>query len=242
MQRSFHETRISTATYLRKASNSLYALCQICFVCTLAAFMLCGQSDAQESLFRTIDVEGKLKIDVPKHWLVRDINERRNVAASAEASAEAAKVNAQPNDVSALSVISLPEPTGAIIRVVFIKIDELSQEQLKAQIREDKEGVLRDLRDVYREEFLGLRKVLAGQNIRLIGEEKVELDTIGSRIAFKVTYRRTSPVEPGATFSVVQYHVPVGKEKVFVSLSHRDSDRASFGPILDRVKRSIRFR
>ena len=76
------------------------------------------------------------------------------------------------------------------------------------------------------------------QGMQILGEEKVGVDTIGGLTAFTLMYRRTSAVSP-SPFTVIQYHVPVGKEKVLITLSYRESDGRLFGLILDRVKRSI---
>ena len=83
-----------------------------------------------------------------------------------------------------------------------------------------------------------VRKGMQKQGIQILGEEKVGIDTIGGLTAFTVTYRRTSAVGP-SPFTVTQYHVPVGKEKVLITLSYRESDGLLFGLILDRVKRSV---
>lgn len=76
------------------------------------------------------------------------------------------------------------------------------------------------------------------QGMQILGQEKVGIDAIGGLTAFTLTYRRTSAVGP-SPFTVTQYHVPVGKEKVLITLSYRESDRRLFGLILDRVKRSV---
>ena len=196
---------------------------------------------AQESQFRRISVGNRVNIEVPAHWHVRDIDERRNISTAGEVLTEGVGRRLEknePNHVSALSVVSRPEPVGAIIRVSFIPIEELSQASLLQEIQSDRKGVLREIASAFREDIDALRKGMENQGMQILGQEKVGIDTIGGLTAFTLTYRRTSAVGT-LPFTVTQYHVPVGKEKVLVTLSYLESDGRLFGLILDRVKRSV---
>jgi hypothetical protein len=193
---------------------------------------------AQESQFRRMSVGSRVNIEVPAHWHIRDLDERKNISAAGEVLTEGVGKKNEPNHVSALSVVSRPEPVGAIIRVSFIPIDDLSQASLVREIQSDRAAVLREVAGAFREDMEALRKVMGKQGMQILGQEKVGIDTIGGLTAFTLTYRRTSAVSP-SPFTVTQYHVPIGKEKVLFSLSYRESDGRMFGLILDRVKRSI---
>jgi hypothetical protein len=193
---------------------------------------------AQESQFRRVSVGSRVTIEVPAHWHVRDLDERRNISAAGEVLTEGVGKKNEPNHVSALSVVSRPEPVGAIIRVSFIPIDDLSQAALKQEIQADRSGVLKEIAGAFREDMDALRKGMEKQGMQILGQEKVGIDTIGGLTAFTLMYRRTSAVGP-SPFAVTQYHVPVGKEKVLITLSYRESDERLFGLILDRVKRSV---
>ena len=100
---------------------------------------------AQEYQIRRIIVGNRLSIEVRSHWHVRDTDERKNIATAAEALRERLDRKDEPTHVSALSVVSRPEPTGAIIRVSFIPIDNLSQNALLREIELDRAGLLREV-------------------------------------------------------------------------------------------------
>ena len=193
---------------------------------------------AQEYQIRRISVGNRLSIEVPSHWHVRDTDERKNIAAAAEALRERLDRKDEPTHVSALSVVSRPEPTGAIIRVSFIPIDNLSQAALLREIELHRAGLLREVTVAFKEDMDSLRKDMEKQGLQLLGQQNVGIDTIGGLTAFTLMYRRTSAVGP-SPFTVTQYHVPVGKEKILITLSYRESDGRMLGFILDRVKRSI---
>ena len=111
---------------------------------------------AQESQFRRISVGNRVNIEVPAHWHVRDIDERRNISTAGEVLTEGVGRRLEknePNHVSALSVVSRPEPVGAIIRVSFIPIEELSQASLLQEIQSDRKGVLREIASAFREDM-----------------------------------------------------------------------------------------
>lgn len=202
------------------------------------SFATVSEVIAQESQFRRISVGSRVTIEVPAHWHVRDLDERRNISAAGEVLTEGVGKKSEPNHVSALSVVSRPEPVGAIIRVSFIPIDDLSQAALKQEIQADRSGVLREIAGAVKEDMDALRKGMEKQGMQILGQERVGIDTIGGLTAFTLMYRRTSAVGP-SPFTVTQYHVPVGKEKVLITLSYRESDGRLFGLILDRVKRSV---
>lgn len=123
----------------------------------------------------------------------------------------------------------------------FIPIDKLSQSDVRSALQSDREGTLREVETSFREEKAVLSKVMEKQGIKIIGQESFGFDLIGNMTAFTLSYRRTSAVG-SSPFLVTQYHVPVGLEKVLITLSYREADALLFRPILERVKRSVTIR
>ena len=195
--------------------------------------------NAQESQFRRINVGSRVSIEVPSHWHVRDLEEKKNISAATEAMLESGGKKGEPIHVSALSVVSKPEPVGAIIRVTFVPLDEnISQASLVREIQSDRAGILREVSVAFKDDMDALKNVMKKQGMEILGQEKIAIDTMGGLTAFTLTYRRTSALGQ-SPFIVTQYHILVGKEKVLITLSYRESDVRLFGPILDKVKRSV---
>ena len=208
----------------------------------LLALVVCvGNSSAQESNYRCIEVGKRVSLEVPNHWHVRDLDERRNIAAAGEAIMDAVGRKNELSHVTSLSVVSQPGPVGAIIRISFIPIDKLSQSDVRSALQSDREGTLREVETAFRKEKAVLSKGMEKQGIKIIGQESFGFDSIGNMTAFTLSYRRTSAVGP-SPFLVTQYHVPVGLEKVLITLSYREADALLFRPILERVKRSVVIR
>lgn len=195
-------------------------------------------SIAQQSQFHNIIVNDKVSISIPKHWHVRDINERKNIAAAAESITENTNNKNKQMHVSALSAVSTPPPVGAIIRVSFINTEELTQDTINKRIRQSKGNVINEVSSGFKEEIDSLKSSLESQQLSMLGKEKIGIDKIDNLTAFTFSYRRTSKIGQ-SPFAVTQYHIPMGTEKILITLSYRESDEILFKPILEKVKRSI---
>lgn len=196
---------------------------------------------AQEQVrYRAITVASQLKLEVPAHWHVRDPSDRRNIATAADALRDAASQDANPMHVSALSVISVPEPVGAIIRVSFLPGDGVTQTDLNLALKRDRQATINAVAETWKREMAELIAPQQPPAIQILGSPTFDSDTIGGKTAISILYRRTSAIGQ-SPFLVAQYHVPLGKVKALITLSHRESSSIVFRPILDRVKRSVVF-
>ena len=208
-----------------------------------AALVMLGaftQTTGQTVQYTTVEVAGRVSITVPAHWRVRDASERQNIAASADALLNPSAKPSEPMHVSSLSVISTPEPPQAIIRVSFPK-DLGSQGELQQELARGRDAALRELAAGWQEESKALAELLSKQGMRYLGGERFDFQAIGSKTAMVISYRRTS-ARGGAPYVVTQYHVPMGQDKVLITLSLQESAASLMGPILERVKSSVLIR
>jgi len=96
-----------------------------------------GSSFAQSSVYRRPSVADTLNLELPSHWYVRDLAERQNIAAAGEAITDGLRKTDDVTHVSVLSVlsvVSMHEPFGAIIRVSIFSIAETSQAAVNEEI------------------------------------------------------------------------------------------------------------
>lgn len=195
---------------------------------------------SQTVQYTTVDVAGRVSITVPSHWRVRDASERQNIAASADALFNPSGKPSEPVHVSSLSVVSTPDPPQAIIRVSFVS-EPGSQAELRSDLARGKAAAIAELSAGWQEEVKALSDVLAKQGMRYLGHERFDFQAFGSKTAILISYKRTS-ARGGSPFVVTQYHVPMGQDKVLVTLSLQESAASLLGPVLDRVKNSILIR
>ena len=207
----------------------------------LATSCTSGPALSQSLTYKQIDVGGdRVSITVPAHWRIRDTAERQNIAAGADAALNPTGRSAEPMHVSSLSVVSLPEPIQAIIRVSFIE-EPGSQADLVREVTANREKVLAAVRASWDAEKQQLADAMVRQGLRYLGQETYRIEGVGSRTAMVTSYKRTS-LTGGAPFVVTQYHVPMGKDKVLITFSYQESGAVLFRPILERVKNSIQIR
>lgn len=206
----------------------------------MIAFLLvcCFDAHGQESNYRRIDVDHRLLIDVPTHWYEKSEAERRNIGAAGEAIAGTVGAADQSNYYSSLSVSSLPLPSAGIVRVSFVRIEELKQTDFMQAVNSDKDSLLRDLDEFWKSECRALSRGLQVAGMVMLECKRAQVERVGNVTAMVFAYRRTS-VGGEAPFLVTQYHIPLGKKKALVTLSYRESEAGLYRVIMDRVKRSI---
>lgn len=205
------------------------------------AFSLPHTPAAPQTLsYTTIDVGGRLTVTVPSHWRVRDTAERQNIAAGSDAALNPTGKPSGPMHVSSLSVVSNPEPIRAIVRVSFLQ-DAGTQVDLIREVSANRSKVIAEFKASWEAEKHQAVEAMSRQGIQYLGQEEYRIETIGARTALVISYKRSS-LKGGAPFVVTQYHVPMGSDKVLVTLSFQESEAALFRPILERVKNSIAIR
>jgi hypothetical protein len=75
---------------------------------------------------------------------------------------------------------------------------------------------------------------------RIIEMQPVRIEKFNNYRALVMAYIRAGVNEP-SPWQVTQYKIPVPNRLIEITLSHRQSDAIVWNPILERVKRSIKF-
>lgn len=206
-------------------------------VLLLAIALLPPAAIAQTVQYRHLSVAGRLTITVPSHWHVRDLNERRNIAASADASQDPHGRSAEPMHVSSLSVVSTVEKPQVILRVSFVA-EPGSQQDLLLDLRRGKVAAIAELAQSYKQAVPTMEQIAAQQGGKYLGDEHFDFVQLGGKMAMLISYRRAS-LTGGAPFRVDQFHVPMGGDKILITVSVQESAAALMTPIVERIKNSI---
>lgn len=197
------------------------------------------------SNYRRIDVGARASLEVPHHWHIRGLDARRDLAAAGEAVLQSAR----PDEVVFVASLSAqsPAPVGGIVRVSYIPTEEpeywLDQVGVVASVRDDRAGSIQALNDVFGQEMeLAAEAMKKNAGFELLSHGPADIEKINGFYALTYTYRRTSTSGQDSAFRVTQYHIPLGAEKVLMTLSYRESDALLYGAILDKVKNSLEIR
>lgn len=207
----------------------------LCLALSISGLQLPAISQPLE--YSKINVAGRVAITIPAHWHVRGLAERKNIAAGADAALNSVGKSSEPMHVSSLSVVSMPEPIRAIVRVSFVP-ESGTQADLKRQAASNSSQVLADFKNGWEAERPALIEAMTKQGGKYLGQESYRIETIGAHTTLVLSYKRSS-IAGGAPFLVTVYQVPMGADKILITLSYQESHAAIFRPILERIKNSI---
>ena len=143
---------------------------------------------------------------------------------------------------ASLAAQSYPAPSRTMVRVSFIPMEPpLTQADVRQEVLANKQQVLRDLADVWREESPTVWAGVAKDGVKEVGRPSFAVEPIGGQTALIISYGRTSTANPTETMRVTQYHVPLGAEKALITLSYIEGDQQAIASH-NRLKNSIVIR
>lgn len=213
------------------AKTILSALC--CCLLASVALLVSAQSAGHTKL----NVKGRVQLEIPSDWTISDAEQRRRIKEFAE---KTTGVTAE--HVASLSVQSYPVPSRVFVRVSFIPMDpSITQADVRQEVQADKQQVLRDLADGWREEAPTMWAAMAKYGMKEVGPPSFAVEPIGGQLALVIRYGRTTSANSAETMRVTQYHVPLGAEKALITLSYIESDQQAIADH-NRLKNSLVIR
>lgn len=193
-----------------------------------------GSASAQDTAFRRVQLPYGISLEIPSHWEVLSQDAKQNLAAVSEALSRNAGVTEDSGKKERLLAVSAkPNPSGAKVRVSVTMPPEYTQADLAA-------ATAAELNQLRPELIATSKKLEASGGVRVLEMQTPRIDRINNKLAFVITYTRADPYGP-SPWQVTQYKVPVSNKLIEITLSHRQSDAVVWKPILENVKRSIRF-
>lgn len=204
----------------------------------LAAFialtLLAHSAFAQDTSFRSVQLAYGISLDVPSHWTVLSLENRKNLGAAGQAMTDNAGIEGSSGrKESLLAMNATPNPTGAMIRVSVTSPPDYTQSDLAA-------ATPADLQEVGTETLKMFRQLEASGGPKIIEMQPVRIERLNNYRVLVMPYIRAGVNGP-SPWQVTQYKIPVSNRLIEITLSHRQSDAIVWRPILERVKRSIKF-
>lgn len=189
---------------------------------------------AQSAGYTKLNIKGRVQLEVPSDWTISDAEQRKRVKELGE------KLAGIPNQHTAsLAAQSYPAPSRTMVRVSFLPMEPpLTQADVQQEVQTNKQQLLKDLADFWRDESPTMWASLAKNGVKEVGHPRFAAEPIGGKTALIIGYRRTSTANPGETMIVTQYHVPLGAEKVLITLSYIQGDPQA-STAHNRLKSSI---
>jgi len=216
---------------MKRAKAAFIALC----LCLLASAAL--PVAAQTAGYTQLNVKGRVQLEIPSDWTISDAEQRKRVKELGEN-----LVGIPTQHTASLAAQSYPAPSRTMVRVSFIPMEPpITQAEVRQELQADKQQVLRDLADTWREEAPTMWAGLAKNGVRELGRASVAIEPLGGQLALIIRYARTSTANPAETMRVTQYHVPLGAEKALITLSYIEGDPQATAAH-NRLKNSIVIR
>lgn len=192
---------------------------------------------AQSVGYTKLNVKGRVQLEIPSDWTVSDAEQRKRVKELGEK-----LVGIPSQHIASLAAQSYPAPSRTMVRVSFIPMEPpITQADVRQEVQANKQQVLRDLADSWREDSPTMWAGLAKNGVKEVGRPSFAVEPIGGQNALIVRYGRTSTANPAETMRVTQYHVPLGDEKALITLSYIESDPQATAAH-NRLKSSIVIR
>lgn len=207
--------------------NPILTIFTILMLLTHSAF-------AQDTSFRNVQLSYGISLDVPSHWTVLPKDNRKNLAAASQAMTDNAGIEGSSGrKESLLAMNAIPNPTGAIIRVSVTSPADYTQSDLGETTSTDLEEIRTEMLKIFRKlEPTGGPKINEMQPVRI--------EKLNNHLVLVMPYIRAG-VNNSSPWQVTQYKIPVHNHLIEITLSHRQSDDIVWRPILERVKRSVKF-
>ncbi len=222
-----------TTTFRWRAGMKSIITRRLFFVLFISA--LFGNSVfAQDTAFRRVQLSYGISLVIPSHWTVLSQETRKNLGAAGSAMLDNAGIEGVHGEkLNLLAVNATPEPTGAMIRVSITSPPDYTQADLTV-------ATAADLKAVGAEMLKMFRQLEASGGPKIIEMQPVCIEKFNGQFALVMPYVRATQFGP-SSWQVTQYKIPVSNRIIEITLSHRQSDAIVWRPIMERVKRSLRF-
>ncbi|TXH96992.1 MAG: hypothetical protein E6Q75_06055 [Rheinheimera sp.] len=206
-----------------------FLLCALIFL-TLFGYKALAQDDS----FRIVQLAYGISLDVPSHWTVLPLETRKNLGAAGQALLDNEGIGGPSGrKENLLAINATPDPVGATIRVSVTSPGDFTQSDLLAASPEDLKVVEAELLKMF-------RQIETSGGFKVIEMQPVQIGQINNYQMLVIPYVRTGINSP-SPWQVTQYKIPVSNRLIEITLSHRQSDAIVWRPILERVRRSLKF-
>ncbi len=189
---------------------------------------------AEDISFRKVQLAYGISLDIPAHWVVLEEAVRKNIGAAGEAILNNSGVEGSAGRKERLlKVNAVPYPTGAMIGVSVTSAIDYTQADVAA-------FTAADLNDIGTEMRKAWEKLEASGTPKLLEMQPTRIEPFNNFLALVISYVRADLFGP-SPWQVTQYKIPVSNQLIEITLSYRQSDGVLWKPVLERVRRSVRF-
>lgn len=190
--------------------------------------------------YRRLAVEHGISIEVPTHWKVASLDERRKFAAAIDESLKETDGEVQSNQIDSLLAISLPDITGAQASLRFRPASGLSQKLYAWHLKFDPWRTNLIFRFSLVTKIQQLRKFHEQTGTAIVGEYEGNIARLGELQGYVIRHRWKSDDGSGV-FLEQKFYLPIGMHELIATFSYRQGEGLSYETILERIMGSLRW-
>ena len=204
-----------------------------CFTAFTFTILFGGIATYAQSDYTTHRLSYGISIDVPAHWSILESDVRKNINLTGKAIAKDSGVDEELAKETLIAANATPSPSGAMLRVSITRPSPFSQADIANPTPEELEAV----KDMFQSQF---KAAEAHGGMKLVRLNSAEVKTGNGRKALVLSYARKS-VDGTTDWNVLYYRVPMSYGLIEAMFSCRASDSMIWNPILERVRKSMKF-
>lgn len=205
-----------------------------CCMVMVSMCVLQGGTEANaQNDYTTHRLSYGISIDVPSHWTILESDVRKNINLTGNAIAKDSGVEDEFAKETLIAANATPSPTGAMLRVSITKPSPFSQADIANPSQEELDAV----KEVFRSQ---MKSAEAHGGLKLVRMNQVEVKDWNGKRAMVLSYTRKG-VADDTDWNVVYYRVPMNYGLIEAMFSCRASDSMIWKPILERVRKSMKF-
>jgi hypothetical protein len=132
---------------------------------------------AQTPGYTKLNVKGRVQLELPDNWTINDAEHRKRVKEQGEK-----LTGLQTLHTASLIAQSYPAPSRMFVRVSFIpQTPPISQADVRQEVQANRQQVLKDLADTWKEESPVMWAGLAKNGAKEVGRASVAVEPLGAK-------------------------------------------------------------
>ena len=202
------------------------------YILCLCVALLATSVSAAESYFSPVKLPRGVEVQVPKGWWLLGKDYIRIIQTSVEAAMDLSGIGLDDSEeVNLIAANSMPRTTYAALRIDSTIPPSATPQEIQAITKTE----LRELSTYAKQE---IEKLLPYQGDQLLDFYGVHLERISGHPALVTKYRRSGPKGP----VIVEINqVFTGNQELRINLSYRESEKALWLAVIEKIKTTIKI-
>lgn len=189
-----------------------------------------ASTDERSDGFVRVQLPRGVEVQLPAGWRVLNRDQTELISLSADSALELmGNVPDSDKESNLISALSTPASTYAAVRIDSWRPPSIPPQKLTR-------ATSKDITNLQAEQLPLIQRMMTLQGNQLIGAIAISRESYSGFPALVTKYRRTGPQGP---VSVCTIQIMTSRQEIIATLSYRESERAIWMPVIEKIRRSI---